>query len=246
MEVDSLEALAWDSDMVVTPLHVPRDGNLPLPGGSILEPGDLAPLGRAGAVVMGLVPASWEWLRDRVRLVEIMPRDDFALLNAVPTAEGALAEAMALSDRTLAWESASVLGFGRVGLIMADRLRGLGSRVTVVARSARDLAAAEALGYRVISLPDLAGEIRKHLYVFNTIPAPVLSENVLENARPGTIIIDLASKPGGTDFQAASSLGLIAKLCPALPGRVTPVSAGHIVARVILRLASELGCGGAG
>ena len=40
-----------------------------------------------------------------------------------------------------------VIGYGRVGRLLAHRLKGLGARVTVSARSFRDLAWIEAYGY---------------------------------------------------------------------------------------------------
>jgi dipicolinate synthase subunit A len=49
------------------------------------------------------------------------------------------------------------------------------------------------------------------------------------------VVIDLASAPGGTDFNAARELGLKAELAPGLPGIVAPVTAGRIIAELIVR-----------
>ena len=54
--------------------------------------------------------------------------------NAVATAEGAIAEAVLHSDGTLHGAACLVIGFGRVGLALAQRLRGLSAHVTVAAR----------------------------------------------------------------------------------------------------------------
>ncbi|NLT20345.1 MAG: dipicolinic acid synthetase subunit A, partial [Syntrophomonadaceae bacterium] len=73
-------------------------------------------------------------------------------------------------------------------------------------------------------------------FVYNTIPNMILTKDVLTHANPDILIIDLATQPGGTDFEAANQLGLKAILAPGLPGKVAPVYAGKILAQVIPRL----------
>ena len=55
-----------------------------------------------------------------------------------------------------------------------------------------------------------------------------------------TLIVDLASKPGGTDFRYAEKRGIKALLAPGLPGIVAPKTAGQIVANVLSQLLLEL------
>jgi dipicolinate synthase subunit A len=64
----------------------------------------------------------------------------------------------------------------------------------------------------------------------------VLNREILKYANPQVLIIDLATQPGGTDFEAANAFGLKAILAPGLPGKVAPVSAGKILADVIPKL----------
>ena len=54
-----------------------------------------------------------------------------------------------------------------------------------------------------------------------------------------TLIIDLASKPGGTDFGMQKSVELKALLAPGLPGIVAPKTAGKIIANVLSQLLKE-------
>ena len=58
--------------------------------------------------------------------------------------------------------------------------------------------------------------------VVNTIPAPVLTEAVLAALRPGSLVVDLASRPGGTDFAAARRLGHRAIHALSLPTACAP------------------------
>ncbi len=171
-----------------------------------------------------------------VTLVEFRESDEFAWRNAVPTAEGAIQLAIQHTEHTLHGSRILVLGFGRSGTVLARTLRGLGADITVCARGSVDIARAYALGvhpYRMDDLADLAADAE---VVFNTIPAPVLSAEVLRRMAPGSVIIDIASAPGGTDFAAAKQLGIQAHLAPGLPGITAPRTAGRIVADTILSL----------
>ncbi|TGU45664.1 dipicolinate synthase subunit A, partial [Mesorhizobium sp. M00.F.Ca.ET.186.01.1.1] len=51
--------------------------------------------------------------------------------------------------------------------------------------------------------------------------------------------LDLASKPGGTDFRYAERRGIKALLAPGLPGIVAPKTAGQILAQTLSRLIAE-------
>lgn len=169
----------------------------------------------------------------QLKLVEIIEVDEVAILNAIPTAEGAIQLAMEQTDFTIHNSSAFVLGFGRVGFAMARTLSALGANVTIVVRKKTDAARGYELGYDVCYFHRITAEISKAHLIFNTVPTLILTENVLRNVDKNTLIIDLASQPGGTDFQVAKQLGIKAILAPGLPGKVAPKTAGEILAKVI-------------
>lgn len=202
-------------------------------------------LGRArpGAVLLigRAHPSLWERAhRHGIRLYEFRERDDFAVLNSVPSAEGAIQLAMERTAITLHGSASLVLGYGRTGQTLARMLRGIGAFTTVAARRPEVMARIMECGYRPIPFRDLREEIRHQEVIFNTVPAPVLREDVLSAVQPSAVIIDLATAPGGTDFVAAKRLGLQAVLAPGLPGIVAPRSAGRIMAEVILNLLAEI------
>lgn len=98
---------------------------------------------------------------------------------------------------------------------------------------------AESLGLRGAELARLAVLAPAFDTVVNTIPAPVLTEPVLAALRPGSLIVDLASKPGGTDFAAAQRLGCKAIHALSLPAACAPDTAGEAVARTVLTILRE-------
>ena len=170
-----------------------------------------------------------------VALVEYREADEFAIWNAIPSAEGAIQMAMEATPFTMFGSRSLVLGFGRTGKAIALLMRGLFSDVTVAARKELDFARIWAAGYKHVPMDQLASAVAQADMIFNSVPAMVLTREVLERAPQHAAIIDVASAPGGTDFAAARDLGLYAKLAPGLPGLVAPVTAGKIIAELIIR-----------
>jgi dipicolinate synthase subunit A len=172
----------------------------------------------------------------RFKLLEIAEMDEIAILNAIPTVEGAIQIAMEETDITIHGSVSCIIGFGRVGITLARTLKALGSDVTVIARNEGQLARAYEMQCKRASFADLHEIMSSTDIVFNTVPKMILNKEILQYANPKTLIIDLAGQAGGTDFEAANAYGIKAILAPGLPGKVAPISAGKILADVIPRL----------
>ncbi|HHY47362.1 MAG TPA: dipicolinate synthase subunit DpsA [Firmicutes bacterium] len=168
-----------------------------------------------------------------INLIEVAEIDEIAIANSIPTAEGAVQIAMEELPITIHGSNSFVMGFGRVGITMARVLIGLGAHTYVVARNPAQLARAEEMGAVAISMADIKEYIGLADVVFNTIPYIVLTEDILKCMKAGSLIIDLASDPGGTDFDAAAKLGIRAILALGLPGKVAPRTAGQILVRTV-------------
>lgn len=166
-------------------------------------------------------------------------REELAVANAVPTAEGAVQIALEEMGITLHRCRALVLGYGRVGQLTAHRLAALGARVTVCARRYDALAWAEAYGHDTLRLGELSGGLLGFDLVVNTVPSRVLSRELLVQLKKGCLVIDLASKPGGVDFQGAAELGVRCVWALSLPGKVAPVSAGAAIRDTIYNMLRE-------
>ncbi len=160
--------------------------------------------------------------------------DSYALLNAVPTAEGAVKLAIENTPFTLWQAEVLVIGYGRVGKVLADRLKGMGCFVTVSARKPADFALLSANGYSYIPTADLDRNPLKYKVVFNTVDFPVLSEESFKGSRC-KLIIDLSSK-GGFSIPTAESYGITAIKAPGLPGIIAPETAGEILAQTVTNI----------
>lgn len=167
-----------------------------------------------------------------VNSYDIVEEEEFSILNAIPTAEGAIQRAMERTDFTLHGSKILILGYGRIGKVLARMLQGIGAKVTVEARKNEDLTWIEERGYRAVHLDQLDSILSIQDIIFNTVPALILDRKKLEKLKKNCIIIDLASRPGGVDFQVARELGLSASLDLGLPGVVAPKTAAEIICRV--------------
>lgn len=196
---------------------------------SIIPSNTLLIIGVAKPIIKGLVT------QYGLRLLEMAENDEIAILNSIPTAEGAIQVAMEHTPITIHNSRCLVLGLGRCGTTLAQSLVALGAKVTVCARSSSDLARAVALNSEILPLVNLNTQVGFDI-IFNTIPAMVLPRSYLRLLEHNTIIIDIASSPGGVDFTAAEQLGIKAIHALSLPGKVAPKTAGQILTQTIPRL----------
>jgi dipicolinate synthase subunit A len=173
------------------------------------------------------------------KLIELFERDDVAIYNSIPTVEGTIMLAIQHTDFTIHGSNVAVLGLGRVGMSVARTFRALGANVKVGARKSQHLARITEMTLTPFHLDRLANEISNIDICINTIPYQVLTASVISKMPSHSLIIDLASKPGGTDFRYAEKRGVKAMLAPSLPGIVAPKTAGQIVANVLCELLSE-------
>ena len=200
-----------------------------------VKPGTLAFGGRVSEAAKAAAAAAC------IELNDYLGREELARLNAIPTAEGCIGLILQNRRRTL-WDSTVlVLGYGRCGQALAVRLAALGARVTGAARSPGQRALAMSQGLNAVPMEAADGLLETTDVAVNTVPAPVLGAARLKRLPKDALVIDLASLPGGTDFEAAKELGVRAIHALSLPARCAPVTAGQFVVRAVLAMLRERG-----
>lgn len=228
------------TDLTVFPLPACRDDGtvtdagiaasevfLHMPHGSVAAGGRIAPSFYGMAELRG------------VALHDYTKREDFAIANALATAEGALGIAMMQTDVTLQGSACLVVGNGRIGKLLARKLALLGACVTVSARRADDLTWIKTDGHTAVQTAKIVDVADQFDVIFNTVPVMVMDTPVLEKVRPDTLIIDLASKPGGVDFDAAQALGRRTVWALSLPAKTAPRSAACYVRDSLYHIMEE-------
>ena len=168
-----------------------------------------------------------------IKIIDYFAREELAILNAVPTVEGAVEIAMKNLPITIYGSNCLVTGFGRVAKAMAKILKALQANVTVVARKIEDLTYAKVYGCRATYISNLSDVIKEQDLIVNTVPSLIIDESVLKNISNECLIIDLASKPGGVDFEKAKEMNRRVEWALALPGKVAPKTSGEIIKKVI-------------
>lgn len=175
------------------------------------------------------------------RLLEYGKLPSFQRENGEVTAEGAVQVAMKHRLRTIRCSEALVIGYGSIGRPLAALLKGLGcSRVDVAVRREEQLWVLKGEGYHPFLSRDIEDRVENYDLIFNTAPELLLTRPVLEQLRPGALVVDLASKPGGVDWQAAKDLELKAVHALALPGQLTPVSGAIAIRNAVYKLCEEV------
>lgn len=231
-----------ESDVILLPVPIARGDYMNFPLSSVkLTPrvlaSEIVKNAKPDTIVFGgKFPTDMTSVFDKngIKYHDLCENETFNFLNAVPTAEGAIALAMSNTPVTLDGSKCLVLGYGRIGKALSRRLRALNASVTVAARKERDRAEADSEGMISLDYPYLISVANTFDAVFNTVPTTVLNEEILANIKDGVPVIELASKPGGVDPVGAIRYGTRVISAQSLPGRVAPVTAGKIIARCIV------------
>ena len=198
-----------------------------------MQPGQLLLGGRLNSSISAMAE------KYCIKTIDYFDSEELAVLNAIPTSEGALEIAIKELDVSIGFAKALVLGFGRIGKTLSHMLSSLGAEVTVSARRSSVGAWCQIYGYNFCALDDIGENIDAYDVIFNTVPATVLTRQML--TKTSAVIIDLASVPGGVDMAAAKDLGSRVIWALSLPGKVAPVSAGRIIKNSVVDILAEEG-----
>ena len=172
-------------------------------------------------------------------------REELLIKNAVPTAEGAIGIAIDKMPKTIYNSKIAVVGYGRIGEALALKLNLLGAKVTVYVRKLSGVAKAQSQGLngrriefvnKESSLCELASG---YDLIYNTVPYWIITEDIIKNISKTTMIVDLASAPGGIDMIAAKKYDINVIRALALPGKTAPETAGEIIAESIINTVKE-------
>lgn len=240
------------SNAVVLPLPASQDGvmlNCPLAPEAELRLTHIIDEVPDGALLLGgKFDASIKQLAHKksIPLIDYYECEELQIKNALPTAEGALAIAMGELPITIFGCKAAIAGYGRVGKALAKVLCALGAKVTVAARNPEELAWAEINGCTPMRLETKNNvstlcNLDRQDVIFNTVPVRIFDRAVLERLPKDTLLIDLATLPGGVDGTAAKELGFKLIRALSLPGKVAPFTAGNIIGDCIMEILTREG-----
>lgn len=191
-----------------------------------------------GVIFVGKYDTKLKEFFDGIEVIDYMEREDLSLKNAVPTAEGAVEIALSELPVTLNGLKVLIVGLGRIGMALAEILKGFGADVTASVRNAKGTAKARILGIKSVCTNKMDTD---YSLVFNTVPEMIFDNELLEKFSSDTLFIDLASKPGGIDFDSATELGKKVIWALGIPGKTAPVTSGEFIAETVAGIIEERG-----
>ena len=175
-----------------------------------------------------------------IELIDLMKREELAVLNTIATAEGAIELAISNTNKILHGSEVLILGFGRVGKVLARKLSGMEANVTCAARKDEDLAWIKAYGYNLTNINTLGENLSKYDIIMNTVPHMILDEKRLQYVNKECLLIDLASKPGGIDKKIVKEKNLKFVWALALPGKVAPITSAEFIKDTVNNILKDI------
>ena len=227
-----------DADLVILPVKLFKEDVLTIAGESV-EAGLLPRLLRENAtLIAGSFPADLEsWMQNQgIKCVSLLELESFLLSNAAVTAEGAVYLALREMDRTLFGARVLIIGWGRIGRFLADKLKAMGADVTVAVRRSSQRTELECMGYSAEETGKYTGGLRRYDLIVNTVPRQVMTKQQFGEISKDCVVMELASQPGGFPREC---LGWVVS-GQALPGKTAPRTAGeHLTDAIISCLMGE-------
>lgn len=188
-----------------------------------------------------ITPEVYDLANDEyIEIIDIMKREELAVLNTISTAEGTIEIAISNTSKIIHGSNVLVLGFGRIGKVLARKLAGLSAIVTCAARKDEDIAWIKAYGHRSTNINTLGENLSDFDIIINTVPHMILNEERLTYVKPECLLIDLASNPGGIDKKVAKEKELKLIWALALPGKVAPITTAEFIKDTIYNIMKEI------
>ncbi len=249
----SAEKAIQESDIVLLPLPVSRDNiNLNLTSSNKKDGVLLNDIIKSCAknikclIIGGLIPYEMSKLCDNMEIdvCDYYESEDLQQKNAIPSAEGAIMIAMENTDRIIEGMNVLISGYGRIGKILAHKLKALGAIVTVAARRDETLCEISISGFNAIRITDnneLSKAMGESEVIFNTVPKQIFSKQIIEASANKPLYIEIASSPGGIDIPTARTKGIQVIFAPSLPGKYAPASSGDYIFETIKDILEQRG-----
>lgn len=230
-----------DADCIILPLPVEgKPGLLNAPYSAKQHPiTELLSAIAPGSLVCGgkLSPLLCDEARSKsLRIYDYMTMPQFVVGNAAVTAEGAVSLLADNNLSTIFDTKILIVGFGRIGRLLAHKLRGLDAETYVMSKNSESRALAGCMGLHAVSPADRS-VFSAFDAVINTAPAQVIP--TLEGFRKSCLLLELASAPGGFDRSEVERRGLKCIHAAGLPGRYAPKSAARLVFDAVQQILRE-------
>lgn len=244
IQCDTIRKAIDDVEIVIGPIPFSSNGNtinMPFSDKEITIREMMHNINAKVLIAGSILPEVYEMANDEyIEIIDIMKREELAVLNTIATAEGTIQVAIENTNRILHGSEVLILGFGRIGKVLARKMTGLSAKVTCAARKDEDLAWIKAYGHMATNINFLGENLSQYDIIINTVPHLILTEERMEYVKKECLLIDLASNPGGIDKKTAKDRNLKLIWALALPGKVAPVTTAEFIKDTIYNILKEI------
>ena len=244
IQCNSIKKAIQDVEIVIGPIPFSSNGNTintPFSEKEITVREIMHVINAKVLIAGGISPEVYNLANDEyVEIIDIMKREELAVLNTIATAEGTIQIAIENTNKILHGSKVLILGFGRIGKVLARKLAGLSAKVTCAARKDEDLAWIQAYGHNATNINSLGENLKHFDIIINTVPHMILNEEKLKFVKEECFLIDLASNPGGIDKKAVKDKNLKFVWALSLPGKVAPTTSAEFIKDTIYNILKEI------
>ena len=241
---DSIKKAIQNVEIVIGPIPFSSNGitiNAPFSEKDITVREMMHVINAKVLIAGGISPEVYGMANDEyIEIIDIMKREELAVLNTIATAEGTIQIAIENTNKILHGSEVLILGFGRIGKVLARKLAGLSVKVTCAARKDEDLAWIEAYGHKSTNINSIGENLGQYDIIINTVPHMILNQERLQYLKEDCLLIDLASNPGGIDKKAVKDKKIKFVWALSLPGKVAPTTSAEFIKETINNIIKEI------
>ncbi len=241
---DSIKKAIQNVEIVIGPIPFSSNGitiNAPFSEKDITVREMMHAINAKVLIAGGISPEVYGMANDEyIEIIDIMKREELAVLNTIATAEGTIQIAIENTNKILHGSEVLILGFGRIGKVLARKLAGLSVKVTCAARKDEDLAWIEAYGHKSTNINSIGENLGQYDIIINTVPHMILNQERLQYLKEDCLLIDLASNPGGIDKKAVKDKKIKFVWALSLPGKVAPTTSAEFIKETINNIIKEI------
>ncbi len=243
-QCDTIKKAIQNVEIVIGPIPFSSNGNtinMPFSDKEVTIREMMHVINAKVFIAGGITPEVYGMANDEyIEIIDIMKREELAVLNTIATAEGTIQIAIENTNKILHGSEVLVLGFGRIGKVLARKLAGLSAKVTCAARKDEDLAWIQAYGHKATNINTIGENLNQYDIIINTVPHMILTEKRLKYVKNDCLLIDLASNPGGIDKKAVKDNKLKFVWALSLPGKVAPITSAEFIKDTIYNIVKEI------
>ena len=241
---ESIKKAIQEVEIVIGPIPFSSNGktiNMPFSDKEVTIREMMHVINAKVLIAGGIIPEVYEMANDEyIEIIDIMKREELAVLNTIATAEGTIQIAIENTNKIIHGSEVLILGFGRIGKVLARKLAGLSAKVTCAARKDEDLAWIQAYGHKATNINTIGENLKQYDIIINTVPHIILNEERLQYVKNECLLIDLASNPGGIDKKAVKDNQLKFVWALSLPGKVAPTTSAEFIKDTIYNIIKEI------